>query len=197
MDDDKVGRRPYRTHGDSSSVEYATWANMLRRCQQESAANYHSYGGRGITVCERWLVYENFLADMGRRPSSRHSIERVNVNGNYEPGNCIWATKEVQVNNTTRNVIHEVNGQRLTNTQLAAQMNVTPGTIAYRLKQGLSIDQVVEAGGNLPGSYDYLGEKLSIREISRRTGIAYHTLYKRLKYQKLSVAEAVKKKPGS
>lgn len=197
MSDDRRGGRPYRTHGDSGSVEYATWANMLHRCQKESAANYHSYGGRGISVCQRWQTYENFLADMGRRPSSEHSLERVNVNGNYEPGNCIWATKEVQVNNTTRNVVHEVNGRRLTNTQLAKELNVAPGTIAYRLKQGLSIDEVVGAGTSLPGTYEYLGEQLTIREISRRSGIAYHTLYKRLKYQKLSVTEAVKKKSGS
>ena len=72
---------------------------MIKRTTNQKATNYDYYGGRGITVCERWLNFENFLADMGLRPSPRHSVDRKNNDGNYEPGNCWWATKAQQSNN--------------------------------------------------------------------------------------------------
>lgn len=80
--------------------EYAAWANMIARCENPVVDRYPVYGGRGITICDRWrFSFENFLSDMGRKPSSEHSIDRINVNGNYEPGNCRWATPDVQANN--------------------------------------------------------------------------------------------------
>lgn len=73
---------------------------MLNRCLNPNNDAFQNYGGRGITVCERWLAaYENFLADMGRRPSSGHSIDRIDVDGNYEPTNCRWATAQQQQSN--------------------------------------------------------------------------------------------------
>jgi hypothetical protein len=77
---------------------YRTWWSMLGRCFSPSAGNYQYYGGRGITVCERWRDFRNFLADMGPRPDGM-SIDRVDVNGNYEPGNCRWATAKDQHRN--------------------------------------------------------------------------------------------------
>ena len=73
---------------------------MLQRVQATHGKDHANYVQRGITVCERWLKFENFFADMGLRPSSKHSIDRKNNDGNYEPGNCRWATKEQQVHNT-------------------------------------------------------------------------------------------------
>lgn len=82
-------------------LEYKTWENMIQRCTNPKASKYHLYGGRGITVCERWRKFENFFADMGRRPTAEHSIDRFpNNNGNYEPGNCRWATPKQQAENT-------------------------------------------------------------------------------------------------
>lgn len=85
-------------HGDSKGVfEYICWQNMKRRCLDEKNNHYGSYGGRGIIVCDRWLnSYENFLADMGRAPSPKHSLDRKDNDGNYEPDNCRWATGEEQ-----------------------------------------------------------------------------------------------------
>ena len=89
------------THGLSKkkSPEYLAWKNARSRCNNSNRKDYIDYGGRGITVCERWNDFEKFLEDMGKRPSSQHSLDRREVNGNYEPDNCRWATKQEQVLN--------------------------------------------------------------------------------------------------
>lgn len=87
---DANGRRP---------PEYTTWANMLQRCNNPKSSFYKDYGGRGVSVCERWHTFEIFFSDMGSRPSSKHSIDRIDVNGNYEPANCRWTTADVQASN--------------------------------------------------------------------------------------------------
>jgi hypothetical protein len=93
-------------HGDSRigarAAEYKCWGHMLQRCDNPKDKRFTDYGGRGITVCERWRLYENFFADMGRKPSPKHSIDRIEVNGNYEPSNCRWATAKEQRANQRR-----------------------------------------------------------------------------------------------
>ena len=80
--------------------EYRSWVEMRRRCTNRNSIGYRYYGGRGIAVCERWSSFENFLADMGKKPTPRHSIDRYpNNDGNYEPGNCRWATAKQQASN--------------------------------------------------------------------------------------------------
>lgn len=89
-----------KTHGMTYTSEYTTWLSMKDRCLRTKNKKYKDYGGRGITVCERWRdSFENFLADMGRKPSANLSIDRINNDGNYEPGNCRWATQLEQVRN--------------------------------------------------------------------------------------------------
>lgn len=86
-------------HGYTGRSEYSSWQGMKDRCLNPNSASYPDYGGRGIMVCERWLSFENFLEDMGPKPSKKYSIERIDVNGDYEPGNCKWATQTEQNHN--------------------------------------------------------------------------------------------------
>ena len=87
-------------HGDNNSAEHRTWRIMKQRCYDPKHQAYNYYGGKGIIVCSRWRnSYINFITDMGRKPTEKHSIERRNGNGNYEPSNCYWATKHEQMAN--------------------------------------------------------------------------------------------------
>lgn len=91
--------------GERRTAEYFSWCAMKNRCYNKNYDHYKDYGGRGITVCDRWLnSYKNFLTDLGRRPPDKHSLDRIRVNDNYEPGNCRWATWTEQANNKRRHV---------------------------------------------------------------------------------------------
>lgn len=119
------------------SPEYATWGEMKKRCFCKTSKNYPHYGGRGITVCERWeKSYEDFLSDMGRKPSPQHSIDRIDNNGNYEPGNCRWATKTEQASNTRRNKTITALGKTMTAAQWARETGVSEFRIYGRLRDG-------------------------------------------------------------
>lgn len=95
------------TRGGRITPEFAAWANMLYRCNTETSPAYKDYGGRGIKVCRRWKKYANFLADMGRRPSPAHSLDRVDNDGGYKPSNCRWAARDVQGDNRRKFVSDE------------------------------------------------------------------------------------------
>ena len=97
----EVEKQIHLTHGKSYSFEYGVWAGMIKRCTKPKEKNYKWYGGRGITVCDRWRSsFMAFYQDMGAAPSRRHSIDRKNVDGNYEPTNCRWATQTEQSRNS-------------------------------------------------------------------------------------------------
>lgn len=90
------------THGMSSSREFAIWAGMIARCRNPHMTSYADYGGRGVSVCDRWLSFAAFFEDMGPRPGPKHSVDRINPDGNYEPQNCRWATPLEQATNRRR-----------------------------------------------------------------------------------------------
>lgn len=140
-------------HGMRHTPEYVVWANMLQRCTNESIPTYQHYGARGIGVDSRWAVsFEAFYADMGPRPSPQHSIERRDVNGNYGPSNCYWATAVVQANNRRGNVVYEFQGQEFTQAQLCKAYGISPQTLKYRLDQGLELAEALtrQSGSGRP-----------------------------------------------
>lgn len=133
------------THGESKTPMYRVYIGMRRRCSNPKEPSYKHYGGRGIRVCERWEEsYENFLADMGPRPSDRHSIDRIDVNGNYEPGNCRWATWNEQSRNRRNNVFIEHEGARLCIADWSKKLGLNASVIGQRLARGLSPEEVLD-----------------------------------------------------
>jgi hypothetical protein len=116
--------------------EYNTWCHMISRCHDSENDSYENYGGRGIVVCDRWRYsFECFLADMGKRPP-KTSLDRVDNSGNYEPGNCRWATRLEQNRNTRKNVRYTVNGETLHLAEWARRLNVRASVLSDRLKRG-------------------------------------------------------------
>lgn len=134
------------THKQSGSPEYITWVEMKRRCFAPTSNVFKHYGGRGITVCDRWIKsFQNFFADMGEKPSPQHSIERVNNDGNYEKSNCKWATDTEQANNKRNTVRYDYRNESLTASQWAKKLGINVGTFTSRLKdQGWTIDRAIE-----------------------------------------------------
>lgn len=140
------------THGDSNSSEYRTWAAMKSRCYNPAAKYFEHYGGRGIKVCDRWRnSYENFLSDMGRRPSSRHSLDRINNDGNYELANCRWTIQTIQIRNRSISVTFEWNGRRYSQTELAELSGIPFGTLRSRLSRGWPLDRAMSEPVNIKG----------------------------------------------
>ncbi len=137
-------------HGQSKAynhtVELTAWQNMKIRCYNKKNSHYHSYGGRGIIVCDRWLGkrgFENFFKDMGSRPSRRYSIDRFpNKNGNYESTNCRWATPKQQAANKTTNRWIEYRGKIMILSDWARSLKCRPNQLSYFIKKGKNIGDV-------------------------------------------------------
>jgi hypothetical protein len=128
-----------------SSSTYGRWKSIIGRCMNPSNNGYHNYGGRGISVCERWLnSFENFLADMGECPAGLE-IERKNNDGNYELGNCIWATRKEQANNKRTTIKINIDGQAKTLKEWSEYFNIRYHTVYMRLKRGCPLSLLFQA----------------------------------------------------
>jgi hypothetical protein len=110
---------------------------MIQRCTNPARRGYPSYGGRGIVVCERWRDFPSFLADMGARPAGK-TLDRINNDGNYEPGNCRWATQREQCANTRSNKNFTINGVTKNQSEWCREFGVPVGTFRSRMKRGQS-----------------------------------------------------------
>lgn len=120
------------------SHEYWIWNTIVQRCTNPNVKNWMDYGGRGITVCERWLSYEGFIADMGKRPTDGHSIERQDNDAGYSPENCRWATRPEQARNKRNNHFIELFGKRQHLAEWASEYGVDHTLIISRLSRGWS-----------------------------------------------------------
>jgi Fic family protein len=123
-------------HLNSKTKEYNTWAALKDRCYNSKNKAFKRYGGRGIIVCDRWLEsFANFLEDMGRKPTPKHSIDRIDNDGNYEPSNCRWATQDEQTNNTSRNVFFSYQGETKSLKEWSKLTSTEYSTLRIRIKK--------------------------------------------------------------
>ena len=132
------------THNQTHSPEYSVWSDMKTRCLNPKSTYYKNYGGRGIKICERWIdSFENFLADMGKRPSSNYSIDRIDNDGNYEPKNCQWKTNKEQNNNRRSNINFTYQNKTQTISQWCEQVGINYFTFTSRVRRGATIEQAL------------------------------------------------------
>lgn len=134
-------RAAVQKHGMTGTPEYKIWAGMWKRCTNENCRAYKYYGARGIFVCERWSNFENFFADMGRRPSERHSIDRIDNKGPYDLANCRWTLGRMQANNKSDTRIVEFNGKALALSEWCRQMEISYKMVHSRLAQGWTLEE--------------------------------------------------------
>jgi hypothetical protein len=119
--------------------DYELWRGMRRRCSDPKTKDYYRYGGRGVRYCERWRDFWNFVADMGPRPSSQHTLDRIDNEQGYSPDNCRWATKLEQQHNRRCTIPVEVNGVSYPSIRIACEMlGVSYETMARRIRLGMS-----------------------------------------------------------
>ena len=133
-------KRNFTTHGHlregKHSATYISWANMKARCLNLKNKGYHNYGGRGISICEHWInSFDAFLKDMGPKPSLLHTLERIENNGNYEPANCKWATREEQCRNKRTTRWFEFDGKKSNFKEWASFFNVSRSFLWKELKK--------------------------------------------------------------
>jgi len=139
------------THRQTGSPEHKAWVAMKARCYTRSNVGYPIYGARGITVCAQWRdSFENFLADMGRKPSPAHSLDRINSAGHYSPENCRWATRLEQSNNMRSNRPLAFNGQTQNVSEWARELGLSKNCILYRLSAGWSVDRALSTPSSRP-----------------------------------------------
>lgn len=183
--------------------EYNAWHSMKKRCFSSGCKAYKNYGGRGITICERWMDFKNFLNDMGRKPSHKHTIERINNNGNYEPSNCKWATAAEQNRNKRNCISFEFMGRRQLIADWSKELGYDRTLIIDRLGRGWSVEKALSTppkkrtarNSNTEDIIRLHNEGKTISEISKQLNCNYHTVRsaiikriqtrkKRIKYEK-------------
>lgn len=135
------------THGmagrdEKRSPEYHIWSQMIQRCTNPKNKNYHGYGGRGISVCTRWMKFEHFYEDMGKQPKGL-TLDREDNNGPYSPENCRWVTPKEQARNTRFNRLLEFRGERLTLSEWSERTDINVSTIRGRLERNWTIEQAL------------------------------------------------------
>lgn len=177
-----------RKHGMSGTKPYRTWAALKNRCFNTRSTKYPIYGGRGITVCERWLGengFINFYADMGDPPSPTHSIDRIDVNGNYCPENCRWATPREEACNTRDNLLYTMDGKTQCLSLWLDDSKIGRTTVQLRLALGWSLQDALtippqKKKSSKLAEIEYLGRTQSLYEWAKELSKPYTLIYGRL-----------------
>ncbi len=139
----------FRTHGQASingrgqTPEYKSWTGMKGRCLNSKNKKYKNYGGRGIGICKRWLKFENFFEDMGKKPSAEYSIGRIDNDGDYKPSNCRWETPFQQSNNKTNSIIIKFKEESKSLSQWAILLGIRRATLFSRIEDGWSAEDAI------------------------------------------------------
>lgn len=189
----KIKGRHY-THGLTGTRVYKTWESMKSRCYNPNDSKYEKYGGRGIRVCNEWLgkdgaknfakwAYANGFDE--NKHQKDQSIDRINVNGNYEPNNCRFTNAKIQANNKTNTVFIEYKGKKQSLQEWADELNIKEGTIRWRLNHGYSVEKAfttkVKTTKNSGKKYlTYNGKTKTVSEWGKSIGIDANILYARL-----------------
>lgn len=184
------------THGHAKrgqhSLEYETWTNMIARCTKSYRPDYHRYGGRGITVCDRWLDFDNFFADMGSRPDGKTIDRWPNTNGNYEPGNCRWATPIEQANNRRSNVLIEHLGRNQNIEAWSAELGIERNIIEDRIRRGATTPSVIFGPIKKARIIEFKGKSQTVSQWASEIGLSIACINKRLK-NGLSIDQALRR----
>lgn len=177
-------------HAASNTREYYIWGSMVQRCTNPNNKSYANYGKRGIRVCERWLTFANFIADMGFRDSPNHSLDRINNNGPYSPENCRWTDRKTQIRNSR--IVHNVefNGESHCLERWAEVTGIPAKIIGHRLRLGWTPEKTFTTPYKKGHKYRHDGESSMVNVDGRPVlvtiaasvlGIPKPTLYWRLK----------------
>lgn len=183
--------------------EYTSWYEAWRRCTQSDHPGYKNYGARGIQVCRRWTRFENFYADMGPKPTKKHTIDRIDSDGDYEPSNCRWATRAENLANRRVTVRITKDGITKTLKDWCGDLNIPYFTAIDRMKRGYTVDEILHQGSlqsakshersRMDVLVDLNGTSKRLSEWCRDIGIPFDRAYRR--YRKgLSAADILRKR---
>ena len=189
----EVARAKATTHGMTNTTLFHIWSTMKQRCYYKKKDGYAHYGGRGITVCDEWkndfMTFYNWAMSNGY--SDDLSIDRIDVNGNYEPSNCRWATIEEQSNNKRYSHYITYQNETLTIAQWSKRLGLPDNIISHRIKSGWSVEEALTTPVKAKVTYTYLGEELTLPKIAKRNNIKYQRLYSYVKRQNIPLEEAI------
>lgn len=182
------------THGMTGTAEYKAWASMINRCYRMTDRGYHNYGGRGITVCQEWRGpggFIGFFACLGNRPTPGHTLDRIEVDGNYEPGNVRWSTMKEQGRNRRNNRLLTFRGRTMPLSQWAESIGITKATLVSRLGYlGWTLEQSLTVPAGKPRG------PIPLSQLARSAGLSPSLLFSRIGKGK-SIDEALSTPPAA
>lgn len=172
----------------SNSQEYKIWTDIKTRCYNKNHRSYGYYGARGIKVCDRWVnSFDNFISDVGPRPSKDHSIDRIDFNLGYSPENCRWATNKEQARNKRNNVFVEYNGKKMLLVEASEKSGIPVTCLRARLLTGSDLFEPLKN----KGSITFKGVTDTLRGWEKRTGLKASTIAMRINKYGYSIEEAL------